>query len=221
MHIAFLTPEYPSQRTTQSAGIGTSIKNLATALLKEGASVSVFVFNQVEDAVFLEEGIKIHVIQWRKYKWFGWYRYRKFLQDYLNTFILEEDINIVEAPDWTGITAFMNLKAPLIIRFHGTDAYFCHLEKRTQKLKNFMFEKLGILKAKAYISPTAFTAKITKHIFRIKNKPIQIIPHGLNLPLFENPEPRAIRTRNAFIHRNHHSKKRRFGTSCNPRKSNR
>ena len=44
----------------------------------------------------------------------------------------------IEAPDWTGITAFMRLKAPLVIRFHGSDTYFCHLEKTASKNKKLL-----------------------------------------------------------------------------------
>jgi hypothetical protein len=39
MKIAFLTPEYPHLKTGNSGGIGTSIKNLAKALLNEGCHV--------------------------------------------------------------------------------------------------------------------------------------------------------------------------------------
>ncbi len=33
MHIAFLTPEYPHSKVKHVAGLGTSIKNLVTALV--------------------------------------------------------------------------------------------------------------------------------------------------------------------------------------------
>ena len=47
----------------------------------------------------------------------------------------KENIDIVEAADWTGITAFMKFNCPLILRLHGSDTYFCHLEKRKLKIK--------------------------------------------------------------------------------------
>ena len=188
MKIGFLTPEYPHEKVHIAAGIGTSVGNLATALVNENVAVSVFVFGQKADEVFVADGIKIHLIALKKYRFFGWYKYRKHLQNYINSSILSENIDLIEAPDWTGMTAFMNLKAPLVIRFHGTDAYFCHLEKRKQKWKNFIFEKLGILKAAAYIAPTDFAGKITKQIFSLK-KPVETIHNGLSLAHFENPHP--------------------------------
>jgi glycosyltransferase involved in cell wall biosynthesis len=189
MHIAFLTSEYPHEKVQHAAGIGTSIKNLVVALRAAGITVSVFVYGQALDEVIVENGVKIHLLANKSYRFFGWYKHRKHIARYLNRHIISDKIDLVEAPDWTGITAFMNLKAPLVIRFHGSDAYFCHLEKRKQKFKNFLFEKLGILKASAFIAPTDFAAETTKYIFRIEGKPIQTINYGLSLSQFNNPEP--------------------------------
>ena len=186
MKIAFLTPEYPHERVKYAAGIGTSIKNLVDALVKKEVAVSVFVYGQKEEAVFQEEGVKIHLIKAQEYKVFGWYFHRKYIQNYLNKYIVSEGIDLVEAADWTGITAFMNLKVPVVIRFHGSDAYFCYLENRKQKLKNFWFEKLAINKAQAFIAPTRFAGELSKKLFGIKNKRIQTIHNGLDLDYFRN-----------------------------------
>ena len=189
MHIAFLTPEYPHHKVENTAGIGTTILNLANALIQEGIGVSIFVYGQKKDEVFVENNIKIHLIESKKFRFATWFYYRKYLQNYINQYVDIDKIDLVEAPDWTGITAFMNLNAPLIIRFHGSDAYFCHLEKRRQKIKNFIFEKSGIKNAVAYIAPSDFTSKITQDIFRIKNKTIVKIPSGLSLNKFHNSTP--------------------------------
>lgn len=189
MHIGFLTPEYPHERVTHAAGIGTSIKNLVVTLAQKKIEVSVFVYAQSEDAVFTEEGITIHLIKNRKYKSMGWFCHRKYLQNYINRYILSEKIDAVEAPDWTGITAFMRLKAPLVIRFHGSDTYFCHIEKRHQKFKNFLFEKLATQNAKAFIAPTAYAGNVSKELFGIKNKTVQTIHYGLAFKRFQNLNP--------------------------------
>jgi len=189
MHIAFLTPEYPHEKVLHAAGIGTSIKNLATALVQEGVAVSVFVYSQKTDTVFVEDGIKIHLIRHKKYRYFGWFFYRKYLQDYLNRFVSLDKIDLIEAPDWTGIAAFMNLKVPLVIRFHGSDTYFCHLENRKQKQKNLWFEKLGMAKAKAFIAPTQFAGALTQQLFGIKDKAIRVLHYGILLSDFANETP--------------------------------
>jgi glycosyltransferase involved in cell wall biosynthesis len=185
MNIAFLTSEYPHPKVLNSAGIGTSIKNLATELSKLNYNVTIFVYSQDINEIFEDSNIKIHKIARKKYKLLGWYLYRKHLQNYINTFIERDQIQLVEAPDWTGITAFIKLKCPLLIKLHGTDAYFCHLEGRKQKFKNFVFEKLALKSADAIVSVSNFAACQTKEIFKLKSD-IKVIPNGIDLGKFNN-----------------------------------
>lgn len=194
MHIAFLTPEYPHAQVTHAAGIGTSIKNLTTALVTEGIAVTVFVYGQKNQEIINEYGISIHLIKNKQYNFSGWYFHRKYIENYCNSIIKKEKIDLIEAPDWTGITAFMKFKIPLIIRFHGSDTYFCHLEKRPQKIKNFWFEKLAVSAADAFIAPTSFAGELSKQLFKIKNKIIRTIHHGLDLTQFDNKTPAQFET---------------------------
>jgi glycosyltransferase involved in cell wall biosynthesis len=183
MHIAFLTPEYPHPHSTPSGGLGTSIKNLAEQLVKRDLDITVFVYGQKKDKVFEENGISFHFIKQLNYDFFGWYRYRKYLACYLNKIILQEKIDALEAPDWTGITAFMKLKCPLVIRIHGSDSYFCRLEGRRQKKKNFWFEKLALQGADRLLSVSEFTANKTREIFKLK-KEITVIPNSVDVNVF-------------------------------------
>lgn len=183
MHIAFLTPEYPHIKITQSAGLGTSIKNLATELVRAGVQVSVFVYSQDDSEVFDENGITIHKIAYKKYAALSWYFYRKDIQKYINKTIQKENIQLLEAADWTGITAFMKFSCPLVIRLHGSDAYFCHLENRKQKRKNYFFEKRALKSADVIVSVSEFTAQLTKTIFGITPE-IKVIPNGIDLNEF-------------------------------------
>jgi len=183
MHLGFLTPEYPHPKTNPAAGIGTSIKNMVTALVEKGVKVSVFIYGQSTDEIFTDGGIKFHLIKQRKYKFLGWYLHRKFLQNYLNKAIVKDKIDAMEAPDWTGITAFMKLKCPLVIRFHGSDTYFCHLENRAQKRKNFWFEKKALAGADHLLSVSEFTAEKTAALFSLK-KQIEHIPNSVDVSYF-------------------------------------
>jgi len=184
MHIAFLTPEYPHLDLNRSGGLGTSIKNLASSLVEAGERVTVFVYSQAQDKQFGDQGIKIHSIAKRKYTFAGWYLHRRFLQRYVNREILLQHIDVIEAPDWTGITALMNFKCPLVIRCNGSDGYFCHLDNRKQKPKNRWFEKQALKSADHILAVSAFTAKLTKEIFGLK-KQIQVIPNSIDTELFK------------------------------------
>ena len=183
MHLGFLTPEYPHSSTGLAAGLGTSIKNMIEALIRNGVTVSVFIYGQQEDNIFTEKGIKFHFIRQRNYKMFGWYLHRKCLQNYLNKYIVVDKIDAIEAPDWTGITAFMKLRCPLVIRMNGSDAYFCKLENRPQKQKNFWFEKLALEGADHLLSVSKFTAEETRKIFKLK-KEIKVIPNAIDAKRF-------------------------------------
>ncbi|MBB3123528.1 glycosyltransferase involved in cell wall biosynthesis [Mesoflavibacter sabulilitoris] len=189
MHIGYITPEYPHPEVSHAAGIATSIKNLANSLVKQGVRVTVFVYHQSKDAVIEAEGVTLHLIKKQSFKFLTWYYYRKLVNRYVNTIVKQEQIHLLEAPDWTGITAFMQFKVPLVIRFHGSDAYFCKLEGRKQKFKNFVFEKLALQKAKAYIAPTSYAGEETAKIFGLKRNNIKTIHYGLDLDRFVNTHP--------------------------------
>jgi len=189
MHLAFITPEYPHPRVTHAAGIGTSIRNLVEGLVERKVKVTLFIYQQQEDAIFNEKGIHFHLIKKRNYPYVGWYRYRKHLQGYINKQIISENIDAIEAPDWTGITAFMKLKAPLVIRFHGSDTYFCQLEDRPQKRKNRFFEKNAISRATAFIAPTTYAGKESARLFGIQPAKVRTIHYGLDLRNFRNDAP--------------------------------
>ena len=183
MHIGFLTPEFPHPETGKSAGLGTSIKTLAHSLVQNGIQVSIFIYGQNKNMMVKDEGLKLHLLEQKTYPFFGWYLYRKFLEKYLNRKIKEENIDLLEAPDWTGITAFMNLKCPLVIRMHGSDAYFCHLENRKQKWKNYWFEKTALKGADCLLSVSEFTSNKTRKIFNLKSE-INVIPNGVDVDHF-------------------------------------
>lgn len=199
MKIGFITSEYPHAKVSHAAGIGTSIKNLAVALANKGVGVTVFVYHQNENLIVEDNGIKIHLIAKKKYQFLTWYHYRLQLQRYINSVVKDKGIDIIEAPDWTGITAFMKFNIPLVIRFHGSDAYFCKLENRKQKFKNFMFEKLALKNAIAYIAPTTYAGIETQKIFGLDKKKIKTIHYGLQLENFENNSP-EIYNRNTILY---------------------
>ncbi|MGB5417695.1 glycosyltransferase family 4 protein [Algibacter sp.] len=199
MKVGFITSEYPHPQVKFAAGIATSIKNLAVALVKKEVDVTVFVYHQNETVVVHDQGVEIHLIKREKYSLFTWYFYRKHIQKYVNKIVNEKGINILEAPDWTGITAFMKFKVPLVIRFHGSDAYFCKLEGRKQKFKNFMFEKLALKRASRYATPTTYAGIETQKIFSLNKTKIKTIYNGLQLEHFENPSPN-IYDRNVILY---------------------
>ena len=93
-------------------------------------------------------------------------------------------IDLLEASEWTGFTAFMKFNCPLILRLHGSDTYFCHLEKRKLKIKNKFFEKKALLGATKIVGVSKFVAKKTKELFKL-NIDIDVIYNTIDTNKFK------------------------------------
>lgn len=184
MKIAFLTSEYPHPKTGNSGGIGTSIKNLAIGLLAKGCSVRVLVYGQQKEGVFDDNGIVVQQIKNIKLKGFSWWLTRKKIERIINQLYQNKEIDLVEAPDWTGITSFIKpKKCPIVIRLNGSDTYFCHLDQRPVKWINKFHEKRALKKADALLSVSQFTADLTNQVFDL-HKEFTIIPNSIDTALF-------------------------------------
>ena len=183
MHIAFLTPEYPHTSLTRSGGLGTSIKNLATELVTQGIEVTVFVTGQDRTQEFIDNGVSILAIAKKKYRFLGWYLERKRIQKIIQQEVKKREIELIEAPDWTGLSAFMSFSVPLVIRMHGSDGYFCHLEGRKQKWKHQFLEGKALRSADALLSASSFTGELTKKLFRLK-KSVTTIHNSIDTSVF-------------------------------------
>lgn len=184
MHIGFITPEYPHETLSRAGGLGTSIKNLAHALVKRGVEVTVMVVGLDNSRSFKEDQINFHLIKKFKIPGMTWFVTRKYYENCINKIVVSNGIDLLEAPDWTGITSFMSFNIPLIIRLHGSDAYFCHLEGRKQKWKNYWFEKNALKNSDEVIAVSAFTGNITKDIFKL-NKEIITLYNGVDIDKFK------------------------------------
>ena len=184
MHIAFITSHYPFKDAKSVGGIGTSIKNLAEELTHLGHSVSVFVYAQEKDDLVVDAAVSIYKIKNAYLRGFSWYLTRKKMQKKIQEVNQLHKIDIVEAPDWEGITSFINLKIPIVLRLNGSDAYFCYLDGRKNKFKNRFHEKRALVKADGIISVSDFTAKITQQVFNIKIA-YNVIPNGVNVEKFK------------------------------------
>lgn len=185
MKVGFLTSEYPHEKTGNAGGIGTSIKNLAQALIELGHEVHILVYNQPMDKSFYAKSIKIHQIKNKKFKGLSWYLTRKKIETYINKLYKQKEIEIIEAPDWTGITSYITPKScPVVIRLNGSDTYFCKIEGRKLKRKNYHHERKALNNADAHISVSQFTADKTNLFFNL-NINFKIIPNGINTNYFQ------------------------------------
>ena len=183
MKIAFLTPEFPHPKMVSAGGIGTSILNLSKGLIGLGHEVSILVYGQKDDAFFVENDISFYIIKNIKLKGFSRVLTQKKIEKLINSLIKQSKIDIVEAPDWTGITSNIKPKCPIVIRLNGTDTYFCHLDKRPVKFLNKFYEKRALQNADGLISVSQYTADLTKELFLL-DRDFAIIPNSIDIDKF-------------------------------------
>lgn len=179
MKIGFLTPEYPHPKTGTSGGIGTSILNLSKGLMQLGHEVSILIYGQDKDETFAESGITFYRIKNKKLKGFSLLLTQNKVEKLINQLYVDNKIDIVEAPDWTGFTAFIQTKCPLVIRLNGSDTYFCHLEQRPVKWKNKFLESSAFKNADGVISVSQFTGDVTNTVFET-NRDFVVIPNAID-----------------------------------------
>ena len=183
MKIAFLTPEFPHPKMVSAGGIGTSILNLSKGLIGLGHEVSILVYGQKDDAFFVENGISFYIIKNIKLKGFSRVLTQRKIEKLINSLVKQSKIDIVEAPDWTGITSNINPTCPMIVKLHGSDTYFCHLDSRPVKFWNKFREKRALQNATALLSVSQYTADLTKELFSLE-RDFTIIPNCIDINKF-------------------------------------
>ena len=184
MKIAFLTPEFPHPKTGSSGGIGSSIANLANGLVRLGHEVSVLVYGQAKDGFFEQDGIAFYQIRNVKFKGLSWWLTRKKIERLANQLYRDKKVDLVEVPDWGGISSYIKFDCPVVLRLNGSDAYFCHLDKRPVKWINRHHEKRALQKADALLSVSRYTAQLTRELFGLK-RDFTVIPNAVDTHRFE------------------------------------
>ncbi len=185
IRIAFLTPEYPHGRTPGlCGGIGTSIMNLAHAMRKAGATVSIIIYGQDADEAFEENGIAHYRVQSIEKGKLRRYYTQKKIERLIRALVRQHKVNVVEAPDWRGATSFISANCPIVVKLHGSETYFAHLDQRPLKWRIRYTEKRALQKADAVISVSAYAAQVTQDAFGM-TRTMTVVPNGIDVDRFK------------------------------------
>lgn len=187
MNIAFLTSEYPHPQTGSSGGIGTSIKNLGQSLTEAGHSVYVYVYGQSVDETIEDGNVTIKRIRNKQLKGLSWWLTRKKIERIINNDIQTLKLDILEVPDWPGISAWMKLLCPVVMRLNGSDTFFCNIENRPVKWWNKVQEQTAYKQADGVIAVSDFVGSSTNMVFNSSRK-YKVIPNGIHTALFNASE---------------------------------
>jgi glycosyltransferase involved in cell wall biosynthesis len=191
MRICFLCSEYPP---SSHGGIGTFVQVLARALVREGHEVRVVgIYPQPHDASDYEDDQGVQVWRLRgsqgRFTW-PWNRYKLWKQ--VSSWARQGKIDLVEAPDWEGMTAFWpKLPVPVIVRLHGSVSYFQREINRPIQRSVLILEKSALRRASAWCSVSRYTAEKTKAIFALKNGPDAILYNPIETDWSDADKPRT------------------------------
>ena len=134
MHICFLTNEYPKEGFPHG-GIGSFVKTLAVALVKQGIKVSVVGMNYTpNDENETVNGVTIYRLQKSTVKGLAWYYNSKAMNEKIKRIHKLQSIDILETSE-LGFAFINKIKSiKYIIRLHGGHHFL--LKEKIEVLTN-------------------------------------------------------------------------------------
>jgi alpha-maltose-1-phosphate synthase len=179
MHVAFLTLEFPP---FASGGIGTSIRNLARALVQQGHRVTVLGWGH--EGSFEDQGVQVRFVGHTRLRGLGWLLHRRRIQKEIQRLVQHEHLDLVEAHDWCGPSALIPMDCPVVIRCNGSATYFGHLRHETVKQSVTFAEKTALRSANAVAAVSRYTAAVTQRLFQL-SATMPVIHNGVDLQQFQ------------------------------------
>ncbi len=165
MNICFICCEYPP---ALHGGIGAVIQTTARALVQRGHAVRVVgIYPRRETAPPYEEdqGVRVWRIRMPRQR-LGWILARYRLFKTVRSWVVRNEIDIVEVPDWEGHTSLWpRINAPIIVRLHGSLAYFAVEMNQRVRPGAFWLESRSFHRAYECSSCSQYTATRTSEIF--------------------------------------------------------
>ncbi|MCD0471100.1 glycosyltransferase family 4 protein [Flavobacterium sp. JAS] len=198
MHICFLINEYPKEGFPHG-GIGSFVKTLAGALVKNGIKVSVIGINYtLNDENEVVEGVNVYRIKRSTIKVFSWYFNFKAINKKIKEIHGLSSIDIVESSE-LGLAFIRKIKKiKYVIRLHGGHHFFAESENRQiNKWKGFQ-EKRSFSKSDAFIAVSHYVKNHTGKYLDYNNKPIAYISNPIDIEFFKPTGENEIRNRIVF-----------------------
>lgn len=194
LRIGFLTPEYPTE--AYNGGIGSYVHQMAHALTELGHSAFVLLCDSAGPSVTWDGPVPIHRI-----------RVSEFasrlpeplgrgaslaLARRLGKLSSELSLDLLEAPEFLGLTAFLGMVKPpklrIVVRLHTcssivrriNEAHPSSIKERLHWKLRDQLEKRAILTADTLTAVSNAIVEETKNALRLPRSQFQVIPNSVN-----------------------------------------
>lgn len=113
----------------------------------------------------------------------SWFSERRVLYRTVASWAKNDEVDVVEAPDYLGLTAFWpKMNAPIISRLHGSSTYYAAELGARRDWKTYQAERASLLRADFLCSCSSYAAERTMAIFRLKSRKVQVIYNTVLTP---------------------------------------
>lgn len=220
MNILYLCDEYPPGR---HGGIGTLVQLLARQMAKMGHNVIVaglYPLGYGGQGEFTDAGVKVYRFRLNADR--RWFENQNSLivrivkkllnitgllerdiknslliyQNKLDKLIADNQIDIIEMPDYNdyikfcnGYVPFPKLPVPVVVKMNGSMTYFAHLVDSPIAVNATKMEQTILKQAAAVSSASKFTAEKSAEYFGY-DKPIEILHNGINIDVVVDNQTR-------------------------------
>jgi starch synthase len=132
---------------------------------------------------FTDHGVDVVGCRPRTLAKLGWLQVRWEVKARIDGLVRRGLADLVEAPDWCGLTAGIRLKVPVVVRCHGSETYFCKVLGKQPKAGTRIAEMAALRTCASAAAVSEYTAEITRSLFRLTTKP-RVIYNGVDTDYF-------------------------------------
>ena len=201
MKILFFTNEYSHKKLPDCGGVGTFLKVLAEALVKKGHHVYIFGFSR-KKIQFSDRNIHFYFI--KKYskrhfltelirsvgaklnsnllQLFFLKKERKYLAKTLKKHAFKNKIDVIESFVFSGYTAYYDNSIPLVLRFHGSRAFWHYYLGQKKETLKILMEQKALENASKIVAVSEFSAEAIQEMYSIDTH--KVIYNGIDTNVF-------------------------------------
>ncbi len=190
MRICFICDEYPPVR---HGGIGVFTSVMARTFARAGHAVRVVGITS-HDSPYPEYeddcGVCVWRLRYRSHK-LAWMAARRAVFSQVSRWAAKGEIDLVEAPDYEGpVAGWPPLAVPVLVRMHGSLGYFAAEMGWRRFGGSYLLERAALRRADFLCSTSRYTAERTASIYRLKNRPVDVLYNAVEVPQQAAEAPR-------------------------------